>query len=141
MRLAPVGVPGELYLAGAGLARGYWKRPDLTAERFIAHPLVDEADARLYNTGDLARYRADGQLEYLGRIDQQIKLRGFRIELGEIEAALDKHEQITQSLVMVREDSPGDRKLIAYISRNMTFFFRYSPIGFRQLSSVTVSIT
>jgi acyl carrier protein len=111
----PVGVPGELYLGGEGLARGYLNRPEMTAMRFIPNPF---AAGRLYKTGDLVRYLADGRLEYLGRSDHQIKLRGFRIELGEVEAVLRKHPQIRENIVLVREDQPGDRRLIAYLVTN-----------------------
>ncbi|WP_256875204.1 non-ribosomal peptide synthetase [Nostoc sp. C052] len=115
----PVGVPGELHIGGAGLARGYLNRPDLTQEKFIPHPFSDEADARLYKTGDLARYLPDGNIEYLGRIDHQVKIRGFRIELGEIEVALNQHNNVQANCVIAREDSPGEKRLVAYIVPNL----------------------
>jgi len=104
-----------LYIGGAGVARGYLNRPELTAERFIPDPFSEKSGARLYKTGDLARYLNGGELEYIGRIDHQVKVRGFRIELGEIEATLNKHPQVKESIVIAREDNPGDKKLVAYI--------------------------
>ena len=111
----PVGVPGELLIGGEGVCAGYLGRPELTAEKFIADPFVQNAKARLYKTGDLARWRADGVLEYLGRADDQVKLRGYRIELGEIEEAVGQQSGVEQCTVIVREDCPGDRRLVAYI--------------------------
>ncbi|MBE8986271.1 amino acid adenylation domain-containing protein [Nostoc sp. LEGE 12450] len=110
----PVGVPGELHIGGAGIARGYLNRPELTKEKFILNPFSDELHSRLYKTGDLARYLPDGTIEYLGRIDNQVKIRGFRIELGEIEARLSQHEDVQACCVIVREDIPGDKRLVAY---------------------------
>ncbi|MCP6760177.1 MAG: amino acid adenylation domain-containing protein [Fischerella sp. CENA71] len=110
----PPGIPGELCIAGAGLAQGYLNRPDLTAEKFITLELFGKTE-RIYKTGDLARWLPDGNLQYLGRIDHQVKLRGFRIELGEIEAFLLKHPKIQEAVVLVREESDGDRRLVAYV--------------------------
>jgi acyl-coenzyme A synthetase/AMP-(fatty) acid ligase len=115
----PVGVPGELHLGGAGVAAGYWHRPELTAERFVPNPYHDPfaeyANGNLYRTGDIVRWRRDGTLEYVGRNDQQIKLRGFRIELGEIEAVLTAHASVRQAAAVVRLDRPNDPRLVAYV--------------------------
>jgi amino acid adenylation domain-containing protein len=111
----PVGIPGEIHISGAGLARGYLNRPELTQEKFIPNPFSNSPDSRLYKTGDLARYLPDGNLEYLGRIDNQVKIRGFRIELGEIETVLSQHSAVKTAVVIAREDTPGNKCLVAYI--------------------------
>ncbi|MEN8218026.1 MAG: amino acid adenylation domain-containing protein [Pseudomonadota bacterium] len=111
----PVGVPGELYIGGAGLARGYLNSHDLTAEKFIPNPFSDDPDVRLYKTGDLARYLPDGNIEFMGRFDNQVKIRGFRIELGEIEAVLAQLPAVQENVVIVHEDSSQDKRLVAYL--------------------------
>jgi amino acid adenylation domain-containing protein len=114
-RPVPIGVPGELYIGGAGVGRGYLNRPELTAEKFISDSFGQDANAKLYRTGDLVRYRADGHIEFVGRVDNQIKIRGFRVELGEIEQALRNHPGVTDSVVVLLEENAGDKRLVAYV--------------------------
>lgn len=115
LNLVPIGIPGELCIAGDGLARGYLNRPEATAEKFVPNPFDATPGARLYRTGDLARYRPDGNIEFIGRIDHQVKIRGFRVELGEVEATLSQHPAIRDVVVMAREDTPGVKRLVAYV--------------------------
>jgi amino acid adenylation domain-containing protein len=116
MQPAPIGVTGEIYIGGANVARGYLNRPELTAQRFVADPYSVDPEATLYKSGDLGRWRVDGALEYLGRNDDQVKIRGFRVELGEIEAQLARHERVKEAAVVVREDVPRDKRLVAYVT-------------------------
>src|SRR6185312_15708369 len=115
LNLVPDGTPGELYIGGRGVARGYRNRPDLTTERFLPDPFSDLPGARMYRTGDLVRTRADGSLDFIGRIDQQVKVRGFRIELCEVEAVLVEHPEVHQAVVALKEDASGGRSLLAYV--------------------------
>ncbi|PSB49859.1 non-ribosomal peptide synthetase [Cyanosarcina cf. burmensis CCALA 770] len=115
LQLVPIGVPGELYIGGAGVARGYFNRPELTAAKFIPNPFTNNTEDRLYKTGDLVRYLPNGNIEFLGRSDYQVKVRGFRIELAEIEALLSQHPSVQDNVVIAREDEPGNKHLLAYI--------------------------
>jgi acyl-coenzyme A synthetase/AMP-(fatty) acid ligase len=114
-QVLPIGVAGELYIGGDGVARGYYNKPELTAERFAPDPFSRNPAARLYKTGDLVRYRPDGRLEFLGRLDNQVKVRGFRIELGEIESALARHSAVRECVVVAQEEEPGVKRLVAYL--------------------------
>lgn len=116
MRPVPIGLQGEIYVGGDGVARGYWNRPELTAQRFIPDPFSEKPGALIYRTGDLARMRANGDLEFMGRIDDQIKIRGHRIELAEVREAITTHPAVKQVFLMVREDEPGDKRLVAYVT-------------------------
>ena len=117
MALASVGTAGELYVGGAGLARGYLQQAELTAEKFLPHPYSTEPGARLYRTGDVVRYRRGGELEFVGRRDEQVKVRGFRIELSEVEAALVAHVALKEAVVTARTEERGEKRLVAYVVR------------------------
>jgi natural product biosynthesis luciferase-like monooxygenase protein len=117
-RLLPVGAYGELYIGGAGVVRGYMNRPELTAERFVPDPYSGQPGARMYRTGDIARFSNSGSIEYVGRVDQQVKVRGYRVELGEIEAVLEQHEQVREAVVVVRENETAEKRLVAYVVRS-----------------------
>ena len=115
MKPVAIGEPGELYIGGEGLARGYLNQPQLTAEKFIANPFADDPASRLYRTGDKVRYREDGAIEFIGRFDDQVKLRGFRIELGEVEAALRSHSDVSDAVVSLMPGRSGDQQLVAHV--------------------------
>jgi len=125
----PIGVPGELYIGGKGLARGYLNQAELTAHAFIANPFSNQLGNRLYKTGDLARYRPDGNIEFLGRIDEQVKMRGFRIELGEIEVVLNQHPEVKEAVVIATEDASGNKRLVTYVVPNTKGGFNHDATG------------
>ncbi|MBN3878011.1 amino acid adenylation domain-containing protein [Nostoc sp. JL23] len=133
LQLVPIGVTGELYIGGKGLAREYLNRPELTTKHFISHPFSNNPKTRLYKTGDLARYLPDGNIEFLGRIDNQVKIRGFRIELSEIEAVLNQHPAVRETVVIVGEDVPDDKYLVAYVVLNQEQIAMQEVQGFTSL--------
>ncbi|MEH2296968.1 amino acid adenylation domain-containing protein [Nostoc sp.] len=133
----PIGVSGELYISGDGLARGYLNCPDLTAECFIDHTFTNKLKARLYKTGDLVRYRVDGNIEFLGRLDEQVKIRGYRIELGEIEAVLTQHPAVQQTVVIIREDK-GEKRLVAYVAPKSEYSSEQESMQLMQLQNEQV---
>jgi non-ribosomal peptide synthetase component F len=123
LKLSPPGVPGEIYISGNGLARGYLNCPELTAEKFISNPFSSNPESRLYKTGDLAVYLPDGSLKCLGRIDHQVKIRGCRVELGDVDAALNQHSEVREGTVVAREDAFGNKRLVAYfVPKNQNNF-------------------
>ncbi len=138
LQLVPIGVPGELYISGDGLARGYLNLSDLTVEKFISHPFSHDSKARLYKTGDLVRYRLDGKIEFLNREDEQVKIRGYRIELGEIEAVLSQHPAVQQNVVMTSEDA-GEKRLVAYVVLNTEYSNQQENIQLMQLQDEQIS--
>jgi non-ribosomal peptide synthetase component F len=111
-----VGISGEMYIGGEGLARGYQGRADLTAERFVPHPFSVEPGERLYRTGDRGRYRANGEIEFEGRLDRQVKVRGYRVELGEIESVLREQEGVEDAVAVLKEDRSGEKRVVAYVT-------------------------
>ena len=138
LQLVPIGVPGELYISGDGLARGYLNLSDLTVEKFISHPFNHESKARLYKTGDLVRYQLDGKIEFLNREDEQVKIRGYRIELGEIEAVLSQHPAVQQTVVITSEDA-GEKRLVAYVVLNTEYSNEQENIQLMQLQDEQIS--
>ncbi|MEH2110842.1 amino acid adenylation domain-containing protein [Nostoc sp.] len=133
----PIGVPGELYISGDGLARGYLNHPELTAESFIYHSFTNKLKARLYKTGDLVRYQVDGNIEFLGRLDEQVKIRGYRIELGEIEAVLSQHPAVQQTVVITREDEQ-EKRLVAYVVTKTEYSNEQENLQLMQLQNEQV---
>jgi acyl-CoA synthetase (AMP-forming)/AMP-acid ligase II len=138
-RPVPIGAPGEIYIGGASVAQGYLNRPELSAERFLADPFSTSGKTRMYKTGDMARWRPNGTIEYLGRNDAQVKVRGNRVELGEVESVLLEHPAVTQAVVLARETTPENQQLVAYVVCDRQSVVQTTSIGTSELTRDTVA--